>query len=82
MYKVTYFLTDGTVVSVDVDFDEYYKEGIEQFYFETRKVIETGGTIQVKKRTITGFPETTVINAKNITKIKWVKLDDKVTENN
>lgn len=80
MYKVTYFLIDGSVVSVDVDFDKYYKGGIEQFYLETRKVIETDGTIQVKKRTITGYPETTIINAKNITTIKYINLDDKVTE--
>lgn len=82
MYKVTYFLIDGSVVSVDVDFDKYYKGGIEQFYLETRKVIETGGTIQVKKRTITGYPETTIINAKNITTIKYINCDDKTTEKN
>lgn len=77
MYKVIYYLVDGTRVSVDLKCSE--KE-MGQFLTETRRTIQTDGTVQAEKRTLTGYHEDTIINAKNITKIECINLDDKVTE--
>ena len=59
---------------------EYSKGKMGQFLTETRRTIQTDGTVQAETRTLTGYHEDIIINAKNITKIECINLDDKVTE--
>lgn len=77
MYKVIYYLADGTRVNLDL---EYSKRKMGQLLTETVRIIQKDGTIQAENRTLTGFHENIIINAKNITKIECINLDDKVTE--
>ena len=79
MYKVTYFLTDGSCVSADAVCGE---EDIMQFIRETTRIIQIDGVIQVEKQTPAGYPEIIIINAKNITGIKCIniELEDKSVE--
>lgn len=82
MYNVLYCLVDGNTVIVEVKEDEFSEGNVEQFILETRNNIMTGGVVQTETRTPNGYPKTTIINTRNITKVECINLDDKVTENN
>lgn len=80
MYNVIYHLVDGSTV-----IEELYKcskEGIEQLINNITRMIAMNGTVQFEKRMPAGYLETIIINAKNITEVEYINLDDKVTENN
>lgn len=53
---------------------------MEQFIIETRNNIITGGVVQAETQTDAGCPKTIIINTKNITKVEFINLSDKVTE--
>lgn len=78
MYKVIYYLVDGSSVSTELSGRS--EEDMVDMDYGIRRMITTGGTIQLNKRTPTGYAEVITINAKNITKIECINLDDKVTE--
>lgn len=80
MYKVVYYLVDGSTVAVEVR--EPYGEDIEKSILKTQNVITAGGTVQVENQTPNGFREVTIINAKNIIKTVFTDSDDKLGNDN
>lgn len=80
MYKVVYYLVDGSTVAVEVR--EPYGEDIEKSILITQNVITASGTVQVENRTPSGYREVTIINAKNIIKTVFTDSDDKLGNDN
>lgn len=80
MYKIVYCLADGSIASEETDiYDSAAMKGVIDYISHG---IETGKVFLLKKRMLTGYSETIIVNAKNITKVECINLDDKVTENN
>lgn len=80
MYKVVYHLTDGSVVSVDLD--EYSEENAGELINKTERAISMDKTILVRRLSLLGYPEIVNIRTKYITQVEYINLDDEVTENN